>query len=73
MKAPCEGKVSAVLVKNGDVVEMNQPILEFQSVKLNTTILAEYSGKITSVAPQGKAVKLGQVIVKIQTAPQLQG
>lgn len=69
MKSPVLGKVSAVMVKAGDAVEANQPLLDLQSNKLNTTLLAEVAGNVQTIAAEGKDVKIGEVIVKIQTAP----
>src|SRR5688572_31372407 len=74
LKVPSPGKsitevVIARWVKNtGDVVEKDDVLAEIDSDKATLTLNAEESGKIEVLAAEGETVKVGQVIVKIDTS-----
>ncbi|MBS1652922.1 MAG: 2-oxoglutarate dehydrogenase complex dihydrolipoyllysine-residue succinyltransferase [Bacteroidetes bacterium] len=56
-------------VKNtGDVVEKDDVLAEIDSDKATLTLNAEESGKIEVLAAEGDTVKVGQVVVKIDTS-----
>jgi 2-oxoglutarate dehydrogenase E2 component (dihydrolipoamide succinyltransferase) len=74
LKIPSPGEsitevVIARWVKNtGDVVEKDEVLAEIDSDKATLTLNAEDSGKIEVLAAEGDTVKVGQVVVKIDTS-----
>src|ERR1700740_1809241 len=61
--------VIARWVKNtGDVVEKDEVLAEIDSDKATLTLNAEEAGKIEVLAAEGDTVKVGQVVVKIDTS-----
>jgi 2-oxoglutarate dehydrogenase E2 component (dihydrolipoamide succinyltransferase) len=53
---------------SGDVVEKDEVLAEIDSDKATLTLNAEESGKIEVLANEGDTVKVGQVVVKIDTS-----
>ena len=76
MKMPSPGEsiteveVAQLLVENGDVVELDQPIAEIDSDKATLELNAEAAGKIEFVVGEGDTVEVGQVVCKIDTSVQ---
>lgn len=74
LKVPSPGEsitevVIARWVKNtGDTVEKDEVLAEVDSDKATLTLNAEESGKIEVLAAEGDTVKVGQVVVKIDTS-----
>lgn len=74
LKVPSPGEsitevVIARWIKNtGDVVEKDEILAEIDSDKATLTLNAEESGKIEVLAAEGDTVKVGQVVVKIDTS-----
>src|SRR6185503_12153840 len=74
LKVPSPGEsitevVIARWVKHtGDVVEKDEVLAEIDSDKATLTLNAEESGKIETLAGEGDTVKVGQVVVKIDTS-----
>ena len=74
LKVPSPGEsitevVIAKWVKNtGDVVEKDEVLAEIDSDKATLTLNAEEAGKIEVLAAEGDTVKVGQVVVKIDTS-----
>jgi 2-oxoglutarate dehydrogenase E2 component (dihydrolipoamide succinyltransferase) len=74
LKVPSPGEsitevVIARWVKNtGDVVEKDDVLAEIDSDKATLTLNAEEAGKIEVLAAEGDMVKVGQVVVKIDTS-----
>ncbi len=74
LKVPSPGEsitevVIARWVKNtGDLVEKDEVLAEIDSDKATLTLNAEESGKIEVLAAEGDTVKVGQVVVKIDTS-----
>ncbi len=74
LKVPSPGEsitevIIARWVKNtGDVVEKDDVLAEIDSDKATLTLNAEESGKIELLAAEGDTVKIGQVVVKIDTS-----
>ena len=65
-----EGEILAWLVKVGDEVELNQPIVEVETAKAAVEIPAKWAGKITRIFHQaGTVVEVGSPIVAIDTDP----
>jgi 2-oxoglutarate dehydrogenase E2 component (dihydrolipoamide succinyltransferase) len=74
LKIPSPGEsitevVIARWVRNsGDVVEKDEVLAEIDSDKATLTLNAEEAGKIEVLAAEGETVKVGQVVVKIDTS-----
>ncbi len=74
MKMPSPGEsiteveVAELLVADGDVVDMDQPIAEIDSDKATLELNAEAAGKIEFLVKEGDTVEVGQVVCKIDTS-----
>lgn len=74
MKMPSPGEsiteveVAQLLVENGDVVDLDQPIAEIDSDKATLELNAEAAGKIEFLVGEGDTVEVGQVVCKIDTS-----
>jgi 2-oxoglutarate dehydrogenase E2 component (dihydrolipoamide succinyltransferase) len=74
LKVPSPGEsitevvISKWIKNTGDVVEKDEVLAEIESDKATLTLNAEESGKIEILAPEGTTVKVGQVVVKIDTS-----
>jgi pyruvate dehydrogenase E2 component (dihydrolipoamide acetyltransferase) len=65
-----EGEILAWLVKVGDTVELNQPIVEVETAKAAVEIPAKWAGRITKIHYEaGTVVEVGSPIVAIDTDP----
>ena len=73
MKMPSPGEsiteveVAQLLVQNGDVVELDQPIAEIDSDKATLELNAEVAGKIEFLDEEGDTVEIGRVVCTIDT------
>ncbi|HYG50229.1 MAG TPA: biotin/lipoyl-containing protein, partial [Flavobacteriales bacterium] len=76
LKVPSPGEsitevvIARWIVKDGDVVEKDQELCEVDSDKATLTINAEEAGAVKLLANEGDTVKVGQVVVKIDTSVQ---
>lgn len=74
MKMPSPGEsiteveVAQLLVSDGDVVDLDQPIAEIDSDKATLELNAEAAGKIEFLVEEGDTVEVGQVVCKIDTS-----
>lgn len=74
LKVPSPGEsITEVIIarwvkQNGDVVEKDDVLAEIDSDKATLTLNAEESGKIELLAKEGETVKVGKVVVKIDTS-----
>jgi 2-oxoglutarate dehydrogenase E2 component (dihydrolipoamide succinyltransferase) len=74
LKVPSPGEsITEVVIarwvkQTGDVVEKDEVLAEIDSDKATLTLNAEESGKIETLAGEGDTVKVGQVVVKIDTS-----
>jgi pyruvate dehydrogenase E2 component (dihydrolipoamide acetyltransferase) len=65
-----EGEILSWLVKVGDTIELNQPIVEVETAKAAVEIPAKWAGKVTRIFHEaGSTVEVGQPIVAIDTDP----
>ena len=63
--APMPGKVVAVLVAEGDVVEAGQALVVLEAMKMESTLAAEVAGRVTAVrATAGASVAAGDLLAK---------
>lgn len=64
IKAPMPGMVLNILVKPGDTVKKNDPILVLEAMKMENMIKAPGDATVSAVhAEKGKAVEKGQLLV----------
>ncbi|MBS1637710.1 MAG: 2-oxoglutarate dehydrogenase complex dihydrolipoyllysine-residue succinyltransferase [Bacteroidetes bacterium] len=74
LKVPSPGEsitevtIARWIRNTGDVVEKDEVLAEIDSDKATLTLNAEDSGKIEVLAAEGDTVKVGQVVVKIDTS-----
>lgn len=65
LKAPMPGLVINVLVKPGDAVKKNDPVLVLEAMKMENVIKAPGDGVVKAVpAEQGRPVEKGQLLVQ---------
>ncbi len=63
-----EGTVIDILVAEGDVVENEQPLIEFETDKAVVDIPSPFNGKITEILiTKGDTISIGKAIIKIDT------
>jgi len=74
MKMPSPGEsiteveVAQLLVSNGDIVNIDDPIAEIDSDKATLELSAEAAGKIEFLVGEGDTVEVGQIVCKIDTS-----
>jgi pyruvate carboxylase len=62
--APLQGKLSQLLVKEGDVVKRNQPLFVIEAMKMETTIAATQTGNVAQVILKpGSMVKTDDLVL----------
>ncbi len=67
IKTPMPGKIVAVHVKEGDAVEMNQPLLVVESMKMQNEILSDVKGVVKKVHfKAGEQSSFGDSLVEIE-------
>ncbi|GIE96337.1 dihydrolipoamide acetyltransferase family protein [Paractinoplanes rishiriensis] len=65
-----EGEILSWLVKVGDSIELNQPIVEVETAKAAVEIPAKWAGVVTRIFHEaGSTVEVGAPIVAIDTDP----
>ncbi|WP_436524963.1 dihydrolipoamide acetyltransferase family protein [Actinoplanes sp. HUAS TT8] len=65
-----EGEILAWLVKVGDTIELNQPIVEVETAKAAVEIPAKWGGVVTRIFHEaGTTVEVGNPIISIDTDP----
>jgi 2-oxoisovalerate dehydrogenase E2 component (dihydrolipoyl transacylase) len=65
-----EGEILAWLVKVGDTIELNQPIVEVETAKAAVEIPAKWGGVVTQIFHEaGTTVEVGAPIISIDTDP----
>ena len=67
IKAPMPGTVLKVLVKPGDTVEANQPLVIMESMKMEMTLSAPQAATVKAVScTEGQLVEMGAVLIKLE-------
>jgi pyruvate carboxylase len=62
--APIQGKLSQVLVKEGEEVKQNQPLFVIEAMKMETTITSNNAGKVEKIVlPAGRMVKAEDLVI----------
>ena len=65
-----EGEILKWLVAEGDMITLNQPIVEVETAKAAVEIPAKWAGKVTRIFhPEGSTVEVGTPIIAIDTDP----
>jgi pyruvate dehydrogenase E2 component (dihydrolipoamide acetyltransferase) len=65
-----EGEILKWLVAEGDMVALNQPIVEVETAKAAVEIPAKWAGKVTRIFhEEGSTVEVGMPIIAIDTDP----
>ena len=65
LNAPIPGKISAILVKVGEMVKSGQKIMIMEAMKMENEIYTEHDGQISEIfVNTGDTVSLGQPLVK---------
>ncbi|MGE5814269.1 MAG: biotin/lipoyl-containing protein, partial [Acidobacteriota bacterium] len=60
------GDVVRVLVKAGDAIKKDQPVIELETDKATIEVPSTVEGKVTEVAvKQGEKIKVGQLILRV--------
>ncbi|HEX2788606.1 MAG TPA: 2-oxo acid dehydrogenase subunit E2 [Ignavibacteria bacterium] len=61
------GDVTKVLVKIGDTIEVDQPVIEVETEKASFEVPSTVAGKVTEInVKEGDKIKVGSVIVKVE-------
>ncbi len=64
--SPIPGKVSKILVKEGDVIDPNTPLFIVEAMKMETIINASLSGKVREIyVASGDIVKASQLLLSL--------
>lgn len=63
-----EVTLSQWLKENGEIVQLDEPICEFESDKATLEFPAEASGKLIYVAAEGDDLEIGALVAKIDTS-----
>jgi 2-oxoisovalerate dehydrogenase E2 component (dihydrolipoyl transacylase) len=65
-----EGEILRWLVKVGDTIELNQPIVEVETAKAAVEIPAKWAGRVETIFhEEGSTVEVGTPIIAIDTEP----
>jgi pyruvate carboxylase len=67
--APLQGKLSQLLVKEGDIVKQNQPLFVIEAMKMETTITSTTAGMVEKIILQpGAMVKSDDLVLVVNAA-----
>jgi acetyl/propionyl-CoA carboxylase alpha subunit len=67
--APMPGKITKILLKNGDHVKIGQAVLVMEAMKMEYTLKSEIEGNIEAIeCAVGEQVVLGKMLVKMKAA-----
>ncbi len=65
-----EGEILKWLVAEGDIITLNQPIVEVETAKAAVEIPAKWAGRVTTIFHgEGATVEVGMPIIAIDTEP----
>lgn len=64
--APLQGKLSKVLVNIGDEIEKNTPLFAIEAMKMESTVVAPFAGKVKAILlKQGSLVAQDDVVIEL--------
>lgn len=67
--ASIPGKVAKILVKEGDIVKENQPLIVIEAMKMETNIVAKSAGKVKDIkVSEGQMVIDKQLLIQLELA-----
>ncbi|MEG0250772.1 MAG: pyruvate carboxylase [Peptostreptococcus sp.] len=67
--ASIPGKVAKILVKEGDIVKENQPLIVIEAMKMETNIVAKAAGKVRDIkVSEGQMVIDKQLLIQLELA-----
>lgn len=67
LTAPMPGRVTRVFVKSGETVDVGQPILVMEAMKMEYTLKSSFKTVVENVLIQeGDQVQLNQLLVKLE-------
>jgi geranyl-CoA carboxylase alpha subunit len=70
VRAAMNGRVVAVLVKQGERVEIGQPVMTLEAMKMEHVHTAGIAGTISAIdVAEGEQVTTGKIVVEIEAAP----
>ncbi|MDD2216626.1 MAG: acetyl-CoA carboxylase biotin carboxyl carrier protein subunit [Eubacteriales bacterium] len=65
--APLPGLIWDILVKEGQKVEVNEPLLVLEAMKMQNEIMSDYAGTVTRILVQkGETVNANAVLMEIE-------
>ena len=65
--APLQGRLSSILIKEGDTIEKNTPLFTIEAMKMESTIVASKAGKIKAILlPEGVLIAQDDVVVELE-------
>lgn len=65
--SPLQGRIASVLVKKGDLIKSSQPLFVIEAMKMETTVTAPASGKISKIVlPSGAMVEQDDLVVVME-------
>lgn len=65
--SPLQGLLTTVFVKEGDNVQINQPLFLIEAMKMETTVTASQSGQVKSVVlPPASLVQTDDLIIELE-------
>ncbi len=65
VRSAMPGTVIALNVATGDIIEVGQPIVTIEAMKMEHTMLASVAGVVTVTVATGDLVRLDQIVAKI--------
>ena len=65
VRSAMPGTVVSVTARTGDVVEVGQPLLAIEAMKMEHTMLASVAGTVTVTVAEGDLVRVDQVVATI--------
>ena len=67
LAAPMQGTIVKVLVTEGDKIEVGDPVVALEAMKMETTLAAQVAGTVVELhARVGETAKAGQILVRIE-------
>ena len=74
LTAGMDGRVAAVLVREGDPVETGATLLILEAMKMEMRVVAPRAGRVRALACRvGEVVERGRVLVKVEAEPAAAG